>query len=83
MFAIETMTAARENQPGEHQQHVDRAADRPDQHAREQAAAAMAPSDAPAPMRPNSRLACRVSKSELAKVQACTGAITPKQFTQT
>ena len=35
----------------------------------------IAPSDAPAPIRPNSRLACRVSNSEFAKLHACTGAM--------
>ena len=43
----------------------------------------MAPSEAPEPISPNSRLACRVSNSELAKLQAWTGAITPKQLTHT
>ena len=33
----------------------------------------IAPSDAPAPISPNSRFACRVSKSELAKLHAWTG----------
>ena len=41
----------------------------------------MAPNDAPEPMSPNRRFACRVSKREFVKLQACTGAITPKQFT--
>ena len=44
---------------------------------------AIAPNDAPAPMRPNNRFACRVSKIELAKLHACTGAMIPKQLTQT
>ena len=39
--------------------------------------AVIAPSDAPAPIRPNSRFAWRVSKSELAKLHACTGAMMP------
>ena len=43
----------------------------------------IAPNDAPAPMSPNNRFACRVSKSELAKLHACTGAMMPKQLTQT
>ena len=43
----------------------------------------IAPNDAPAPMSPKSRRACRVSKSEFAKLHACTGAMMPKQFTQT
>ena len=43
----------------------------------------IAPNDAPAPISPNSRFACRVSKSELAKLHACTGAMIPKQLTQT
>ena len=43
----------------------------------------IAPNDAPAPISPNKRLACRVSKIELAKLHACTGAMMPKQFTQT
>ena len=34
-------------------------------------------------MRPNSRFAWRVSNSEFAKLHACTGAMMPKQFTQT
>ncbi len=34
-------------------------------------------------MSPNKRFACRVSKSELAKLHACTGAMIPKQFTHT
>jgi hypothetical protein len=34
-------------------------------------------------MSPNRRFAWRVSKIEFAKLQACTGATTPKQFTQT
>jgi hypothetical protein len=38
---------------------------------------AIAPNDAPDPINPNSRFACRVSNSVLAKLQACTGAITP------
>ena len=38
VLAIATMTAASENQRRQHQQHVDRAADRLDQHARQHAA---------------------------------------------
>ncbi len=45
--------------------------------------APIAPSDAPAPISPNSRRACRVSNNEFAKLHACTGAITPKQLTHT
>src|SRR6188768_1026250 len=43
----------------------------------------MAPNDAPAPMSPKSRFAWRVSNREFAKLHAWTGAMIPKQLTQT